>query len=433
MSQPSVIERLENHQIKLTVTIDPARFEEGMQAAYLKNRGKIRIQGFRPGKAPRKLIEMTYGKDFLYEDAINHVFPDIYEAALEEHGLDVVSRPDIDIENVDENGAVLTVEVYVRPEYEIDSYSGIEYSPIPVIVEEEEITAEIERDREKNSRMTTIDNRPVQSGDIAVIDFEGFIDNVPFDGGKGENFELTIGSNSFIDTFEDQIIGHSIDDEFDVNVRFPDTYHAEHLAGVPAMFRVKVNGIKFKELPNADDDFAQEVSDFDTLGEYKDDIRARLAKRKQDHADADAENQILEALAQRIEMNIPEGMIQTETNRLMNEFANRLQSQGINFSQYLAMTGMDVERLSETYSIQAKTNVASRLALEAVERKEGITVSDEEYQAELTRIADIYKIEKDKVAETIGEHEQKMIRSDLAAKKAYDMVKAVAIAKPNAE
>ncbi|MCL2171481.1 MAG: trigger factor [Defluviitaleaceae bacterium] len=422
----SVVERLENHLVKLTLTIEPAGFEAAIHAAYLKMRGRIHLQGFRKGKAPRKLIEMSYGKDIFHEEAINHVLPDAYEAALKEHDLDVVSRPEIDLGSIDENGAVITAEIYVRPQYEIEDYSGIPYVPIDVVVEEAEINEVLEKERERNARMITIDNRPAEMGDTVVIDFKGFVDDVAFEGGEDAGYELTLGTKTFIDTFEEQIQGHNIGDEFDVFVNFPEEYHAEDLAGKQARFRITLHGIKFKELPEADDDFAQEVSIYDTLDELKDEIRDKIHERKRAEADQQEETQILEELTKRIEMSPPQSMYDTEINRMINHFARNTYNRGYDFDEYLENTGMDMNLLRQMHAAGAKINVESRLVLEAVLRKENIVVSDEEFDEEVKRIAESNHRPIEDIRKEISDEDEKVIRRDMGLKKAYDMVKAAA-------
>ncbi|MCL2377407.1 MAG: trigger factor [Defluviitaleaceae bacterium] len=424
----ALLEQLEENLVKLTLTIEAAPFEDALNRAYLKNRGKISLPGFRKGRAPRKMIEMQFGKEVFYEDALDFAFPDAFEAAIKEHGLDVVSAPSVDIEGGEDGGAIIYAEVYTKPVVEIEDYAGIEYTQPDVEVADEEVNAEIDREREKNSRIHSVTDRAAEDSDIVVIDFEGFVDDVAFPGGSAEKFELTLGSKSFIPGFEDQIIGKNIGDAFDVDVTFPEEYHAEELAGKPAVFKVVLHEIKHKEVPEADDSFAQEVSEFDTLDEYKADIKAKIAKRKADMADRDIENQLLKGLSERISLDVPKPMIDTESDRILRDFANRVQSQGMDFGRYMEMMGMDVNGLRAMYAEQAKQNVLSRLALEAIIKKEGLEASEEEYEQELDRLSEAYSIEKDKLVETIGEDEKEAIKEDVKAKKALDMIKAAAVA-----
>lgn len=426
------LERIGENLVKLTLTIEPARFEEGLNHSYLKNRNKITLPGFRKGRAPRKMIEVQYGKEIFYDDALDFVFPEAYEAALEEHNLDVVSAPRVDFEEKD-GGAVIFVEVYTKPVAEIEDYAGIAYKKPDTEVKDEEIDAEINKNREKNARITTVDDRAAEIGDLAMIDFEGFIDGVAFAGGKGENFELELGSKSFIDTFEDQIIGKNAGDEFEVNVTFPEGYRAEELAGKPAVFKVRLNEIKRKELPDADDNFAQEVSEFDTLHELRNDIKEKIEKQKNAAAEADIENQLVNALSEKISVDIPKPMIDTETDRILREFAGRIQSQGLDFGKYLQMTGMDVASMRDMYQEQAKRNVLSRLAIEAIVRKEAIGVSDEEYSQEIDRLAELYNIERDKLEGSIGLDEATALKEDIKFKRALEMVRATAVVDESVE
>ena len=421
------LEQVEENLVKLTLTIDPADFEKGLQHSYLKNRNKIMMPGFRKGRAPRKMIEVQYGKEFFYEDALDFVFPDAYKAAIKQHDLDVVSTPQADID-IQDDKVLIHVEVYTRPLAEIDGYKGLKYIDPDREVTEEEVNAEFDREREKNSRITTIADRAAIDGDIAVIDFEGFIDDEPFAGGKGENFELTLGSNSFIDTFEAQIVGKSPGDAFDVNVTFPDEYHAEELAGQPAVFKVTLHEIKQKELPEADDDFAQEVSEFDTFAEYAASIRQNISDRKNESAEVDIENQLVKTLSEMIEVNIPAPMLDMETDRILRDFANRVQSQGFDFGRYMQMMNTDLNGMRGLYKEQARQTLMCRLAVEAVARKENVEVSDDDYNAELDRLAEMYGIERERLAETIGEDEKDGIIADLKVKKAVEIVRAAAVA-----
>ena len=421
------LEQIGENLVKLTLSIEPSRFEEGLHHAYLKNRNQITMPGFRKGRAPRKMIEAQYGKEFFYEDALDFVFPQAYEAAIKQHNLEVVSAPQVDIEEKD-GGVLIFVEVYTKPQVEIEDYTGITYKEPQREATDEEVDAEIDKDKEKNARIITITDRRAESGDLVIIDFEGFVDDVPFPGGKGENFELALGSKSFIDTFEEQIVGKNTGDNFDVNVTFPKEYHAPELAGKPAVFKVKLHEIKHKELPAADDDFAQEVSEFDTLAEYKDSIKQKISKQKSDAAEIDIENQIIKALSEKITVNIPKPMVEAEVNRMLRDFASRVQSQGMDFSRYLQMMGMDVANLRMMYQEQASNSVLSRLAIEAVVKKEAIDVSEDEYNKEIDRLAELYSIEKEKLLESIGPDEADALKDDLKAKKAVDLVKAAAIA-----
>jgi len=423
----STLEQIEENLVKLTLNIEPALFEKALNQAYLKNRGKIALPGFRKGRAPRKMIEMQFGKEVFYEDALDIVFPDVYEAAIKEHNLDVVSAPEVDMEETD-NSVIITAEVHTKPQITIEDYTGLTYVQPDITITDDEVNAEIDRNREANARLLSIEDRPAQDGDIVTIDFEGFTDGVPFSGGAAQGHELTLGSGTFIPGFEEQIIGKNLDDSFDVNVDFPEEYHAEDLAGKPAVFKVTIHDIQHKEIPEADDDFAQEVSEFDTLEEFKADIKSKILEHKTADADRQIENQLVAGLAKRIEdTNIPQPMLDQENDRLMREFANRVQSQGMPFAQYMQMMGMDINGLREMYKDQAREHVLIRLALEAIVRQEGIETNDEEYDQELDRMAEQYRMERTTLEESINEDEADAIKMDLKSKKAIDLMKAAAV------
>ena len=428
----STFEQIEENLVKLTLNIEPAVFEKAVNQSYLKNRGKIALPGFRKGRAPRKMIEMQFGKEVFYEDALDIVFPDAYDAALKEHNLDVVSAPEVDMEESN-GGAIVTVEVHTKPHVEAPDYTGLTYVQPDITVTDDEVNAEVDRNREQNARMHSIDDRPAENGDIVTIDFEGFTDGVPFPGGAAEGFELALGSGSFIPGFEEQIIGKNLDDAFDVNVTFPEEYHAEDLAGKAAVFKVTLHDIKHKEIPEADDDFAQEVSEFDTLDEFKADIKSKITRNKTADADRQIENQLLSGLAKRMEVNIPKPMLDNENERLIRDFANRVQSQGMNFGSYMQMMGMDINGLREMYADQARENILIRLALEAIVKKEGIETNDEEYEQELTRLTEQYRMERTTLEESIGEDETDAIKQDIKARKVIDLIKAAAVAVEAAE
>ena len=428
----ATIERLEDCKVKLTMNAPAEMFERGMQSAYIKNRGKINMPGFRKGKAPRKIIEKTYGKEIFYEDAVNEILPELYEAALDEHVLEVVSRPEFNIEDIDaEKGAVIVAEVFIKPEITITNYMGLKYKKPAEVAEEDEIDAVIEQERQKNSRTAMVEDRAVADGDAAIIDFEGFVDGVAFEGGKGENYELKIGSKSFIDTFEDQIIGKNVGDEFDVNVTFPDPYGSEALAGKPAVFKVKVNGIQAIELPELNDEFAQEVSEFETLNDYKNDIKAKIEADKKARSEADVEGQIITEMIRLLDETnptIPEPMYEAEMDSLMNDFARRLQMQGMSIDMYAQYMGGDVNTMRESFRPNAVNNVKGRLALEAAANNENFDVTDEELSAEFDRMAEAYKIERDKIETMMGAREIEMLKKDICIKKTIKKITENAIA-----
>ena len=419
----ATVENVEKNKVKLTFTLGPEEFEQGIQKAYNKNKAKFNLPGFRKGKAPRKFIEASYGKEIFYEDAINVLLPDAYDAAIKEAGLDTVARPEIDVTEISaESGAVIVAEVYTKPGVSISDYKGVAYTPADVAATEEEIHEELKRAQEKNARIITIEDRPVQKGDITVIDFEGFIDGVPFEGGKAENYELTIGSGSFIDTFEDQIIGKNTGDAFEVNVKFPEDYGQESLQGKPAVFKVKVNEIKFKEMPELNDEFAQDVSEFDTLDEYKTDVKTKIEERKQQQAEQDKEDQIVKAVVAKAEIDLPQVMIDNQVESMVRDFANRLQRQGMNMETYMMYTGMDEKALRESYAENAELQVRARLCLEAVAALENIAVIEEEIDEEIGRIASMYHMEKEKLLEVMRAEEKEGLVKDLKTQKALQLL-----------
>ena len=417
------VEKLEKNMAKLTIEASAEEFDKAIQKAYQKNKNKINIQGFRKGKAPLALIEKMYGPSIFYEDAANEIIPEAYEKAALESGLEIVSRPEIDVVQIEKGKSfIITAEVAIKPEVTLGEYKGIEVEKKEVTVTDEEVMAKIEHEREHNSRMVTIDNRPIQMDDIAVIDFEGFVDGEPFEGGKGEGYSLTIGSRSFIDNFEEQLIGKSIGEEVDVNVTFPEDYHASNLAGKPALFKVKINEIKVKELPELDDDFAQEVSEFDTLDEYKENIRATLKENKEKELKIAKENEIIDKIIENASMDIPEPMIETQVGQLADDFAQRMRYQGLSIEQYFQFTGMDSKKFFESLRPQALKRIQSRLVLEAIVKAENIEVTEEELEKELTEMASMYKMELDKLKELLGDNEKEQIKTDIAIQKAVDFV-----------
>jgi trigger factor len=421
------VEKLEKNMAKLTIEASAEEFEGALQKAYLKNKGKINVQGFRKGKAPRAVIEKMYGASILYEDAANELIPEAYEKAALESGLDIVSRPEIDVVQVEKGqNFIFTAEVAVKPEITLGTYKGIEVEKKEAVVTEEEIMAQVDKEREQNARTITIDNRGVQDGDITSIDFDGYVDGVPFEGGKGEDYSLTIGSHSFIDTFEEQLIGKTIGEEVEVNVTFPEEYQAKELAGKPALFKVTVKEIKVKELPELDDDFAQDVSEFDTLVEYKENIVATIKESKVKELNTAKENEIVDKIIEGATMDIPEPMINAQVNQMAEDFAQRMQQQGLSLEQYFQFTGMDGKKFIESLKPQAVKRIQSRLVLEAVAKAENIEVTEEELEKELTEMATMYQMEADKLKELIGDKEKEQIKADIAVQKAVDFVVAQA-------
>jgi trigger factor len=424
------VEKLEKNMAKLTIEASAEEFEGAIQKAYQKNKDKISVQGFRKGKAPRALIEKMYGASIFYEDAANELIPGAYEKAALESGLEIVSRPEIDIVQVEKGKTfIFTAEVALKPEVTLGQYKGIEIEKKEAEVTEEEVLAKIDKEREQNSRTITVEDRPVQDGDTAVIDFEGFVDGKAFEGGKGEDYSLVIGSHSFIDTFEEQLIGKNVGEFVDVNVTFPEQYQAEELAGKPALFRVKINEIKVKELPELDDDFAQDVSEFDTLDEYKASIKTTIKESKEKELKTAKENEIIDKIIEGATMDIPEPMIASQVNQMAEEFAQRIQYQGLSIEQYFQFTGMDAKKFMESLHPQAVKRIQSRLVLESIVNAESIEVTEEELEKELTDMAAMYQMEADKLKELIGEKEKEQIKKDVAVQKAVDFVVAQAVEK----
>ena len=424
------VENLEKNMAKLTIEVSAEEFEKACEKAYQKNKNKINVQGFRKGKASRSVIEKMYGAAIFYEDAANELIPDAYAEAAKESGLDIVSRPELDVIQIEKGKSfIFTAEVAVKPEVELGTYKGVEVEKAPVEVTDAELDAELNRVREQNARMITVDDRAVADGDLANIDYEGFCDGVPFAGGKDEGYDLAIGSHSFIDTFEEQLIGKNIGDEVEVNVTFPTEYHAAELAGKPAMFKVKVNGIKVKELPELDDDFAQDVSEFDTLDEYKNDLKANLLSRKEKEAKAVKEEAVIDKIIEEAKMDIPEPMITNTVSQMAEEFAQRIQAQGLSIEQYFQFTGMNANTFMENLKPQALRRIQSRLVLEAVVKAENITASEEEVNKEIENMATMYQMELDKLMGLIGEDEKKAMAEDVAVQKALELVVSAAVEK----
>ncbi len=417
------VEKLEKNMAKLTIEVSAEEFSKAVESAYQKNKGKISVPGFRKGKVPRKMIEQMYGKGVFYEDAANEIIPEAYEKALEECEETIVSSPKIDVSQIEEGKPfIFTAEVALKPEVTLGAYKGIEVEKADVTVTDEEIDADLQQQRENNARTVTVEGRPVQDGDTAVIDYEGFVDGIAFEGGKGENHNLVIGSHSFIDTFEEQLIGKNAGESCEVNVTFPENYHAPELAGKPAVFQVAVKEIKEKQLPELNDEFAGEVSEFETLAEYKEDIRKKLTEKKEEDAKAAKEDAVIRAIIDGAQMEIPEAMVETQQRQLVDDFAQRLQMQGLSIEQYFQFTGMTFDKMMEQMKPQAESRIKSRLVLEAVAAAENIAASEEEYDAEIERMAKMYQLEADKVKDMMGEQGRKQIMEDLAVRKAVEFV-----------
>ena len=421
------VEKLEKNMAKLTVEVPADEFEKALTAAYNKNKGRFNIPGFRKGKAPRAMVEKMYGAGILYEDAVNEALDATYGGAVEESGLEIVSRPEISVVQVEKGqNLIYTATVAVKPEVTLGEYKGIEVTKASAEVTEEDIEAELKKVQEQNSRLITVEDRAVEDGDQTVVDFEGFVDGKSFEGGKGEDYPLTIGSHSFIDTFEEQLIGKNIGETVEVNVTFPNEYHATELAGKPAMFKVTVKEIKRKELPELNDEFAGEVSEFDTLEEYKNDIKEKAAESKEKTAATENEDHVVEKVVENAAMDIPEPMIDSQVNNMVDDYARRMQSQGLSLDQYMKFTGMTLESLKDQMKPQALKRIQTRLVLEAVVKAENITVSDEAVEKEIATMAESYKMEADQVKEYLGESGIAQMKEDLAVQEAVDFLVAEA-------
>ncbi len=423
-------EKIEGSKVELQFSVEQSVFEAACERAYKKEVGKINIPGFRKGKAPRAMIEKMYGKGFFYDTALNDILPDAYESAVKESGIDPVAQPEIDVLSIDENGVVFTAKVFVKPEVSIDGYFGIEVTKEIAPVTDEEIAKELDLVRERNSREIDANDRPAELGDTAVIDFEGFVDGVAFDGGKGEDYALKLGSGQFIPGFEEQIVGHSVDDEFDVNVTFPTEYHAEELAGKASIFKVKLHALTKVELPELDDEFAKDVSEFDTLDEYKADLKAKIENRHEATAQSAVDGQIMDALIEKLVADIPEAMFETEAENFVRDYDNQLRMQGLDLQTYFKYTGMTMDTLRAQFRPQAEKQVKARLALEKIAALEGIVASDDDINAEYTRIAEAYGIEADQVKASVA---PEFIAEDMKVKLALDAVKEKAVVKAPAK
>ena len=417
-------EVIEKNRYELQFSVDKETFEAAVQAVYRKQVKSITIPGFRKGKAPRSIIEKMYGKGVFYEDAINDLIPGAYTEAAKESALEIVGQPEFDVVSIDDNGLVLSAKVFVKPEVEIKDYAGIEVEKEVSAVTDEEVDKEIEMIRERNSREIDVTDRAAELGDTTVIDFEGFCDGVAFDGGKGTDYALKLGSGSFIPGFEEQIVGKSIDEEFDVNVTFPEEYHAAELAGKPAVFKVKIHAITRVELPELDDDFAKDVSEFDTFAEYKADVKAKIEKRHETAAEHSVEDKLVEALIEKLEAEIPEAMYEAETENYVRDYDTRLRSQGLDLKTYFKYTGMNLDSLREQMRPQAERQVKARLALEKIAALENLEASEEDVNAEYEKIASAYGMELDQVKATI---DSSAIAEDMKVQKALDFVKEKAV------
>jgi trigger factor len=416
------VENLDKNMVKLTIEIPEDKVEDAIQQAYLKERGKITVPGFRKGKVPRAMIEKMYGTGVFYEDACNTLISENYGDAVDESGVDVVSRPGIDIVQIAAGKPfIFTAEVAVKPEVKLGKYNGVTVTKIDTSVSDEEVDAEIEKEREKNAREIVVD-RASEKGDSVVIDYEGSVDGVPFDGGKAEKYTLELGSGSFIDGFEDQLIGKKAGDDVDVNVTFPEQYHAPELAGKPALFKVKIHEVKGKELPELNDEFAGDVSEFDTLAEYKEDVKKKLTERKENEAKGTKEDEAIQKIIDKSDMDIPDAMIDTQCESMLDEFAQRIQSQGLSFEQYLQFSGMNREKLMEQVRPEAITRIKSSLVLEAIAKEENLVASDEDVDAEIEKMAGMYGMDAANLKEMVGDAERKSMKKDIEIQKAVTFI-----------
>ena len=417
------VEKLEHNMAKLTVEVSAEEFEKALNGAYMKQRGKISIPGFRKGKVPRQMVEKMYGVEIFYDDAANAIIPEAYAKAYDESELEIVSQPKIEVVQIEKGKPfIFTAEVALKPEVTLGEYKGLKVDKYSNRVTQKEVEERLVQEQEKNARTITVEGRPVQDKDEVVLDFEGFVDGVAFEGGKGENYPLTIGSGAFIPGFEEQLIGAEAGKEVEVNVTFPQEYHAPELAGKAAVFKCTVNEIKAKELPELDDEFAAEISEFDTLDELKADIKAKIKEQKNADGKRQKEDQAMEQVVENATMDIPEAMIDTQVRQMADDFAQRMQQQGLNMEQYFQFTGMTAEKMLEELRPQAVKRIQTRLVLEAIVKAENIEITDERIDEELAKMAEAYKMEVEKLKEFMGENEKAQMKMDLAVQEAVTLV-----------
>ncbi|CCY42385.1 trigger factor [Clostridium sp. CAG:7] len=421
------VEKLEKNMAKLTVEVSAEDFKAAIKKAFNKNKNRFAIPGFRKGKAPQAMIEKMYGEGVFYEDAADEAINASYAEAMKESGLDIVSRPEVTIEKIGKDEPfVYSALVAVKPEVTLGQYKGVEVEKADASVSAEDVEAELKKVQEQNARLLTVEDRGVEDGDQTVIDFEGFVDDKGFEGGKAEDYPLTIGSHSFIDTFEEQLIGKKIGEECEVNVTFPTEYHAADLAGKPATFKVTVKEIKVKELPELNDEFASEVSEFDTLDEYKKDVEKKLAEKKEIEANSKNEDAVVAKVVENATMEIPDKMIDAQAENMVQDMARRMQSQGLSLDMYLKYTGMTVEQMKEQARPDAEKRIRTRLVLEAVAKAENIQISDEKVDEEVAKMAEAYKMEVEKLKSYMSESDVKQMKEDLAVQQAVDLLVAEA-------
>ncbi len=417
------VEKMEKNMAKLTIEVSAEELEKAIQGAYLKQRNKISVPGFRKGKVPRQMIEKMYGVEIFYEDAANALIPDAYSKAYDECELDIVSQPSIDVVQLEKGKPfIFTAEVAVKPEVTLGEYKGLKVDKVSNRVTAKEVDAKLEEEQKKNARTVVVEDRAVQDGDEVVLDFEGFVNGVAFAGGKGENYPLTIGSGSFIPGFEEQLIGAEAEKEVEVNVTFPEEYHSEDLAGKEAVFKCTVHEIKVKELPELDDEFASEVSEFDTLDEYKADIKAKIKEQKIAEGNRQKEDQAVEKAVANASMEIPEAMIDTQVQQMAGEFAQRMQSQGLTMEQYFQFTGLTADKMREELRPQAVKRIETRLVLEAIAKAENIEITDEKVDEEIAKMAEMYQMEVEKLKGYMGESEKEQMKEDMAVQEAVKLL-----------
>ncbi len=413
----------EGNKVTLKITVDNNKFEEAVNKAYNTTKGKYNIPGFRKGKAPKVVIETQYGKGVFYNDAIDMLFPEVYPEAIKELNIDPIDRPDLDIEEISkDNGLVMVVNVEVKPEFELGAYKGIEISKVDNTVSEEDVEARLNEMVNRNARLTSVEDKALENGDTAVIDFEGFKNGVAFEGGKGENYNLVIGSNTFIPGFEDQLVGKKAGEEVEVNVTFPEAYHAENLAGKPVVFNVKVNDVKVKEVPALDDEFAKDTTEFETLAELRADVKAKLEEQAKNAADAEMRNALVEKVSANTEVEVPEAMVQHQIDNMLMELNYQLQYQGLNLEQLLQMTGRGLDELREERRADAERLVKSSLVLEAIAEKENVEANDADVDDELEKMAAMYNMEVEKIKSSLRETDIEDIKGQIKIRKTLDLL-----------
>ena len=422
------VENLEKNMAKLTIEVPAEELEKALEKAYQKQKKNISVPGFRKGKAPRVMIEKMYGVGVFFEDAANLLINTEYPKAAQESELDIVSRPTIDIVQIEKGKSfIFTAEVATKPEVTLGDYKGLEVPKSETEVTDEEVEAELKKEQEKNSRTITVEDRAAENGDTATIDFEGFVDGEAFEGGKGTDYPLTLGSNTFIPGFEEQLVGAKTGDHVEVKVTFPEEYQAKELAGKEAVFQCDVKKIEAKELPELDDDFAKDVSEFDTLAEYKEDVKKNLTEKKVEDARRAKEDAAVDKVIENAQMDIPEAMIETQTRQMLDDFARRMQSQGLSMEQYFQFTGQSVEKMMEDMKPQALKRIQTRLVLEKIAEVENIQPTEEEVNEEISKMAEMYKMEADKLKDLIGENEMEQMKKDMAVQKAVTLVADAAV------